>query len=81
MLRSFLCVLRRKRLEAVRAWEEILVDHPTDMMAVRQAFLGMINLGLPQENKDILTRILPYYNINTHGYRSVAAVTQDYVIT
>lgn len=60
-----------RRYEAIQTWEDILIDYPTDMMAVRQAFLGMINMGLAQENKDILTRILPYYDVNTPGYSTV----------
>ncbi|XP_048732564.2 tetratricopeptide repeat protein 38-like isoform X1 [Ostrea edulis] len=60
-----------KRYEAIQAWEDILIDYPTDMMAVRQTFLGMISLGRQQENKDILTRVLPHYTVQTPGYSTV----------
>ncbi|XP_062567974.1 tetratricopeptide repeat protein 38-like [Saccostrea cucullata] len=60
-----------KRYEAIQAWEDILIDYPTDMMAARQCFLGMINLGLQQENKDIMTRILPHFSLETPGYSTI----------
>lgn len=41
------------------------------MMVVWQVFLGMINMGLVQENKDILMRILLYYDVQMFGYRLV----------
>ncbi|XP_052101537.1 tetratricopeptide repeat protein 38-like [Mytilus californianus] len=57
-----------KHYAAVKLWEDILVDYPTDLLASRQAFLAMINLGMPKENKDITTRVLPSYKKDTPGY-------------
>ena len=48
--------------ESVRIWEDILVDHPTDMMAIRMSASAYFYLGDSIQIRDSIARILPSWN-------------------
>ena len=45
--------------DAAVVWEEILVEHPTDALALRMAQDGYFNLGASTAMRDSATRVLP----------------------
>lgn len=44
---------------AANCWEEILIDHPTDMMAIKFAHTVYFYMGRKQEMRDSVARVLP----------------------
>lgn len=56
--------------EAVDVWNEILVDHPTDILALRFAQDSYIYLGLPVQMRDSVARVVPWWkpHIPLYGY-------------
>ncbi|RNA29704.1 tetratricopeptide repeat 38 [Brachionus plicatilis] len=48
--------------ESVTVWEDILIDHPTDMMAVRMSAGVYFYLGDSIQMRDSIARILPKWN-------------------
>ena len=47
--------------EAFDLWDKILLDHPTDMHALKLAYILCVQTGLKQEMKDMVARILPFW--------------------
>ncbi|MEE2710616.1 MAG: tetratricopeptide repeat protein [Gemmatimonadota bacterium] len=53
------------------AWEDILVDHPLDLMAFRLAHLSYFWLGRAEDMKTSLDRVMPAWNVSHVGYATV----------
>lgn len=51
--------------KACDVWEEILVEHPTDMLALKFAHDGFFYLGYQTQMRDSVARVLPYYKPHT----------------
>lgn len=47
--------------KAVNIWEEILVDHPTDILALKFAHDTYFFLGKQPQLRDSIARVLPYW--------------------
>ncbi|XP_051512750.1 tetratricopeptide repeat protein 38 isoform X1 [Myxocyprinus asiaticus] len=47
--------------KACEVWEDILVDHPTDMLALKFAHDGFFYLGEQTQMRDSVARVLPYW--------------------
>ncbi|XP_030646868.1 tetratricopeptide repeat protein 38 [Chanos chanos] len=47
--------------KACDVWEEILVDHPTDMLALKFAHDGFFYLGYQTQMRDSVARVLPHW--------------------
>uniref|UniRef100_A0A4W3JY02 Tetratricopeptide repeat protein 38 n=1 Tax=Callorhinchus milii TaxID=7868 RepID=A0A4W3JY02_CALMI len=47
--------------KACEIWEKILVDHPTDMLALKLAHDSYFYLGHPQQIRDSIARVLPHW--------------------
>ncbi|KAL4625090.1 tetratricopeptide repeat protein 38-like isoform X1 [Arapaima gigas] len=46
---------------ACSLWDDILVEHPTDMLAIKLAQVGLFYLGYQAQMRDILARVLPFW--------------------
>ncbi len=53
---------------AVRAWGDVLLDHPRDTLALQLAHLGDFYLGQSQMLRDRVARVLPYWRESIPGY-------------
>ncbi|KAJ8002903.1 hypothetical protein DPEC_G00163790 [Dallia pectoralis] len=47
--------------QACDMWEEILVDHPTDLLALKLAHDGFFYLGAQTQMRDSVARVLPHW--------------------
>ncbi|XP_075937764.1 tetratricopeptide repeat protein 38 [Anarhichas minor] len=47
--------------KACDVWEDILVDHPTDMLALKFAHDGYFYIGAQAQLRDSVARVLPYW--------------------
>lgn len=56
--------------EACDVWNEILLDHPTDILALRLAQDSYIYLGLPTQMRDSVARVVPWWkpHLPHYGY-------------
>uniref|UniRef100_A0A0B7A801 Tetratricopeptide repeat protein 38 n=1 Tax=Arion vulgaris TaxID=1028688 RepID=A0A0B7A801_9EUPU len=56
--------------QACSVWEEILVDHPNDILALKFAHDTYFYLGYSYQIRDSVARVLPYWNSTTplYGY-------------
>lgn len=54
--------------EALRRWEEILLDYPTDILALRLAHHGYFYRGDSQNLRDTVGRVLHAWNAEIPGY-------------
>ena len=52
---------------AIGCWERILLDHPTDLLALRLAHYGHFYLGDPRRLRDSTARVLPSWSAETPG--------------
>lgn len=48
--------------ESAKIWEDILVDHPTDMLAIRMSASAYFYLGDGTQIRDSIARVLPSWN-------------------
>ena len=55
-------------IDAVRRWEHLLVEHPTDLLALRLATSFYFNLGDGPNLRDSVARVLPVWGEGTPGY-------------
>ncbi|HEY8538687.1 MAG TPA: tetratricopeptide repeat protein [Steroidobacteraceae bacterium] len=53
---------------SVRAYGNILLDYPRDLLALQAAHLGDFYLGASTMLRDRVAQILPYWDANTPGY-------------
>jgi tetratricopeptide (TPR) repeat protein len=56
------------RFKAVDIWEEILIDHPHDVLAIKLAHFHHFYLGHSRELRDSAARVLPVWSESTPGY-------------
>ena len=49
-------------------WEDILVDHPLDLWALKLANLGYIYSGNSAQLRDSVARVLPHWSASTPLY-------------
>jgi hypothetical protein len=63
-------IQRGNLLQACNLWESILIDHPTDMMAVKMAHTSYFYLGFKRELRDSIARIIPLWSKSAplYGY-------------
>ncbi|KAK7091898.1 tetratricopeptide repeat protein 38-like [Littorina saxatilis] len=54
--------------EACVTWEDILVDHPHDLLALKSAYLGYIYTGNSAQLRDSPARVLPEWSPSTPLY-------------
>ena len=54
---------------AVNVWEEILLDHPTDMLALKFAHDSYFYLGQQRQMRDSIERVFPHWNASMPLYR------------
>ena len=54
--------------EACVVWDDILVDHPLDLLALRLAYLGYIYNGQSAKLRDSVARVLPRWSPSTPLY-------------
>jgi hypothetical protein len=54
--------------EACFIWENILLEHPRDVLAVRFVQDGYFHLGQPAQIRDCIARILPEWNASLPLY-------------
>ena len=54
--------------QACNLWENILLEHPTDMMAIKMAHTGYFYLGCKREMRDSIARVIPAWKANTPLY-------------
>ncbi|KAG9335201.1 hypothetical protein JZ751_005553 [Albula glossodonta] len=54
--------------EACDLWDEILLEHPTDMLALKFAHDGYFYLGQQTPMRDSVARVLPHWNPNMPLY-------------
>lgn len=47
--------------KAADVWEDILVDHPTDMLALKFAHDAYFYMGAQVPMRDSVARVLPYW--------------------
>ncbi|XP_054475997.1 tetratricopeptide repeat protein 38 [Anoplopoma fimbria] len=47
--------------KACNIWEDIMVDHPTDMLALKFAHDGYFYIGAKNQMRDSVARVLPYW--------------------
>lgn len=43
-------------------WEKILVDHPTDFLAINFSYFSYFYIGFKEQMRDSISRILPFWN-------------------
>ncbi len=55
-------------LGALARWEDILIDHPTDLLALRLAHSLHFDLGQSQGLRDSVARVLPAWDADMPGY-------------
>ncbi|MBT5107786.1 MAG: tetratricopeptide repeat protein [Rhodospirillaceae bacterium] len=53
---------------ATARWEDILLDHPRDVLALRLAHFTHFYLGASDQMRDSIARVLPYWDETTPGY-------------
>ena len=53
---------------ATRRWEDILLNYPRDVMALRLAHFTHFYLGNSDQMRDSIARVLPYWNESIPGY-------------
>jgi len=63
------CFLSRYFFEACAVWNEILIDYPLDMLSVKFCFDIYIYLGVMQEVRDILARVISHWTPDIPLYR------------
>jgi len=56
---------------AVRAWGDVLIEHPRDTLALQLAHIGDFFLGQSQMLRDRVARVLPYWRETIPGYNFV----------
>lgn len=62
-------LLHRGRLnDAVSCWEDILIDNPTDILALKFSHSGYFYLGTGNQMRDSIARVLPYWNRSISYY-------------
>ena len=54
--------------KAADVWEDILVDHPLDMLALRFAQDSYFYLGYQPQMRDSIARVIPHYKETTPLY-------------
>lgn len=54
-------VSNRNYPKACDVWEDILVDHPTDMLALKFAHDGYFYMGAQTAMRDSVVRVLPHW--------------------
>ena len=54
--------------EACQIWEDILLDHPTDMLALKMAYETYFYLGQQPEIRDSVARVMPKWKTDTPLY-------------
>ena len=47
---------------ACNKWEEILIDYPTDIVAIKMAHDGYFFMGESEPMRDSTARVLPHWN-------------------
>ncbi|XP_014341209.1 tetratricopeptide repeat protein 38 [Latimeria chalumnae] len=64
------CFARGCLPKACDLWEKILLDHPTDMLALKFAHDSYFYLGYQQQMRDSIARVLPHWTpqIPLYGY-------------
>lgn len=55
--------------KACDVWEDILVEHPTDMLALKFSHDGFFYLGHQVQMRDSVARVLPYWKPHMPLYR------------
>ena len=55
--------------EAAEGWEEIMVQYPQDMLAIKLAHDAYFYLGYQPQMRDSIARVLPYWKPDTPFYR------------
>ena len=55
--------------KACDVWEEILVEHPTDLLALKFAHDGFFYLGAQTQMRDSVARVLPHWKPHMPLYR------------
>lgn len=60
-------------------WEDILVDHPTDMLALKFSHDSYFYMGAQVAMRDSVARVLPYWKPHIPLYR--CACTQAHTAT
>ena len=56
-------------LSAVTTWENILLEHPTDMLAVKFSHDSYFYLGQGPQMRDSIARVLPHWKPTVPLYR------------
>jgi tetratricopeptide (TPR) repeat protein len=59
---------RNDLVAATARWEEILLDYPTDVLALRLAHFTHFYLGAADQMRDSIARVLPAWDEATPGY-------------
>jgi tetratricopeptide (TPR) repeat protein len=59
---------------ATVGWEEILLDHPRDVLAIRLAHFTHFYLGDSAALRDSICRLLPYWNADLPGYGYIKGI-------
>ena len=54
--------------EACNVWEDILTEHPTDMLALRMAYQAYVYGGHQPQLRDTLARVKPHWKTDTPLY-------------
>lgn len=60
---------RRNFSRAVDVWEDILLDHPTDMTALKFAHDTYFYMGAQLPMRDSVIRVLPHWKPHVPLYR------------
>lgn len=55
-------------IDAVQTWEDILIENPTDMLAIKFAHSSYFYLGFGNQMRDSIARVLPLWNKNLSYY-------------
>ncbi|PVD32373.1 hypothetical protein C0Q70_07807 [Pomacea canaliculata] len=55
-------------VDACNVWEDILLEHPGDILALKCAYLGYIYLGDSAQLRDSVARILPHWKTSSPYY-------------
>lgn len=58
---------------ALATWEEILSDHPRDILAFRLHHISSFWRGRPESMLGVVERVLPHWSTTTPGYGAVLA--------
>jgi len=59
---------------ATAGWEEILLDHPRDVLAIRLAHFTHFYLGDSAALRDSICRVLPYWHSDLPGYGFIKGI-------